>query len=187
MKFKKTILIILLLVVGIFLYTSNKTTIESKEIPEQDAIRLRILANSNENIDQRTKLTIRDEVNKMLYPHIAGIESFQKAREVIYDMIEQINLKIGETLANLDIDTNFEVGYGKTSFPTKVYGGKVYQAGEYEALLVKLGNGSGENWWCVLFPPLCLVDISVSGDITVDEDEIIFDLYILKKIKEWLK
>lgn len=185
MKYRKIVLIIVLIAIAIGIHMYNRVEMINNEIPTQDAIRLRILANSDEKIDQKTKIKIRDEVNKLLYPYVAGVESYDKARIIVYEKLDEIRNIVEKVLFELDDQSKFDVAYGKTMFPTKVYGGKIYEAGEYEAVLVKLGSGNGENWWCVLFPPLCLVDITKDGEVITKEDEIVFDFYILRKIGKW--
>ncbi len=181
----KKILILILAVLGISLYFYNNRKIEAMQIPQQ-AIRLRILANSNTELDQELKLKVRNEVNQFLYPSVVDIKTKEEARLVIYNQIEQINTVIENILNEENIEIPFNVGYGMTSFPTKIYGTKVYPSGEYEALVIELGDAAGENWWCVLFPPLCLVDITVGGEVTTEED-IKIEFYIWQQIKQWLE
>lgn len=102
---------------------------------------------------------------------VAGLEdpqSLEQARALIQSHLPELNDLVGGELAQRGIDYSYKVELGTVPFPTKMYGGRVYPAGEYEALRVTLGAGKGQNWWCVLFPPLCFIDAG-SGDAAAAE------------------
>ncbi len=181
---KKIIFILVLVVVGVIFNVYNNRRIKALEIPE-NAIRLRILANSDDELDQELKLKVRNQVNQFLYPSVVDVKSKEEARLIIYNQIDEINVVIKNILDEQNIDVPFNVGYGMTDFPTKIYGTKVYPSGEYEALVIELGDAKGDNWWCVLFPPLCLIDITISDGVEVSED-IKFEFFIWEQIKAWL-
>ncbi|WP_415640011.1 stage II sporulation protein R [Paenibacillus sediminis] len=129
-------------------------------IPEQ-SIRLRILANSDRTDDQLAKREIRDAIVKEMNTWVAQLENPQslvQARATIRTHLPDIEKIVAQELANRGIPYSFHVELGIVPFPTKMYGGTVYPAGNYEALRVTLGAGRGQNWWCVLFPPLCFID-----------------------------
>ena len=89
---------------------------------------------------------------------------------------------IKETLEKLNVDMDYEVSFGLNYFPEKEYKGVVYKEGEYESLVITLGNGEGENFWCVLFPPICTLEVEEDEDISyrfLIKD--LFDKYILNK------
>src|SRR5699024_1577820 len=134
------------------------------------AIRLRILANSDDEVDQEIKQAVRDQVNEEITSWVENITDIDKERKLIQERIQKIDRIVDETLAYNEQSTEFEVEYGENvTFPTKVYGSYLYPAGEYEAVLITIGEGKGSNWWCVLFPPLCFLDFS--NGISVDEEE----------------
>ena len=83
-----------------------------------------------------------------------SIETEEEVDKIIVENIEVINNKISEFLGH----NNFKVDYGLNYFPPKTYKGVVYEAGIYDSLVVTLGDGLGKNWWCTLFPPLCLLE-----------------------------
>ena len=153
----------------------------------EDAIRLRIIANSNSDIDQNVKLEIRDQVVNYITPKINNVEDPEEVREVLFNQIESLNQIVNQVLEKNELNTNFYVDYGLTNFPTKVYGDKVYQAGKYEAVYIVLGEGNGDNFWCVLFPPLCLVDVQFANQEATDIEEVEYSFYIVDKIKELFK
>ncbi|MDU2242485.1 MAG: stage II sporulation protein R [Paenibacillus sp.] len=132
----------------------------------QESIRLRILANSDGTTDQLVKRRVRDAVVEQMNGWVAELEnpqSLDEARRVIRDHLPAIEEQVGQTLQKYGKNYDYQVELGTVPFPTKMYGGAVYPAGNYEALRVTLGEGKGKNWWCVLFPPLCFI-VAGSGD-----------------------
>ncbi|AUS10228.1 stage II sporulation protein R [Laceyella sacchari] len=133
-----------------------------KGIPEQ-AIRLRILANSDQLRDQWLKRKVRDELVKEIETWAEQPGDIGEARQLIRSRLPRFQALAERTVAQHGFDYPVKVDFGRVPFPTKLYGEKVYPAGNYEALRVTIGRGEGENWWCVLFPPLCFIDMS-NGD-----------------------
>ncbi|MFN7252080.1 MAG: stage II sporulation protein R [Anaerobacillus sp.] len=138
-------------------------------IPEE-AIRLRILANSDSPKDQWLKREIRDQVNAEITNWVTELESIEYARDVIESQLEKIELIVASELARIGVSDSFTVEFDEVQFPTKLYGNVVYPAGLYEAVLITIGEGKGENWWCVLFPPLCFIDFA-NGDAAEAEQD----------------
>ena len=137
------------------------------------AIRIRVIAGSNDVSDQALKSTIKNEVTSILYKKLEGIDSYKKANSIIENAIPEI-----KNLLN-NYTTNYELTYGDNYFPEKDYKGIKYDAGYYRSLLIKLGEGKGNNFWCVLFPPLCMIDESKINNVS-------YGFYVselLKKIK----
>ena len=137
---------------------------ETKVIKDE-SIRLRILANSNTIEDQRTKMEVAKSVQKELYELLKDTKDVKEARTRILDNLDTIKKEVETTLQNNDTSLNYRVNYGKNYFPSKNYKGINYNAGEYESLLVSLNQGKGDNWWCILFPPLCLLEAEESNDV----------------------
>lgn len=141
----------------------------SQEIPD-DAIRLRILANSDSEEDQQMKHKVRDQVNEYIDNLVVDITDIEEARQTIRENVPVLNKIVADELATEGMEMTHSVEYdSNVSFPTKKYGNYVYPAGEYEAVLITIGEGEGENWWCVLFPPLCFLDFS--NETTVADTE----------------
>ncbi len=128
-------------------------------IPGQ-AIRLRILANSDLDSDQALKRKVRDKVNEKIAVWVKDLTSIKEARKVIESKLPEIQTVAEEVVKENGSDQKVKVKFGKVQFPTKLYGQFLYPAGDYEAVLITLGEGKGANWWCVLFPPLCFLDFS---------------------------
>ena len=137
---------------------------ETKVIKDE-SIRLRILANSNTIEDQRIKMEVTKSVQKELYELLKDTKDVKEARTRILDNLDTIKKEVETTLQNNDTSLNYRVNYGKNYFPSKNYKGINYNAGEYESLLVSLNQGKGDNWWCILFPPLCLLEAEESNDV----------------------
>ncbi|MCT2538296.1 stage II sporulation protein R [Aquibacillus koreensis] len=147
------------------------TDSEYQVIPD-DAIRLRILANSDKDDDQELKRQIRDVVNKEITKWVEDVTEIEQAREMIQDRLDDIEAIVESELEAKGLDYTYKVEYGKNvNFPTKVYGEYIYPAGEYEAILISLGEAKGANWWCVLFPPLCFLDFSNGSSVAEEEPE----------------
>ena len=126
-------------------------------IPDQ-AIRIRIIANSNNVDDQLEKNEIKSEINSLLYKKLEGVNSYNDAKQVINENINNIKEIVNK------YSQNYEIEYGKNYFPEKEYKGVNYKEGKYESLVIKLGEAKGNNFWCILFPPLCMIDESKMDD-----------------------
>ncbi|WP_404455749.1 stage II sporulation protein R [Oceanobacillus kapialis] len=164
------ILFITFPLVGIGKFKEEQAGIDYQVIPD-DAIRLRILANSDREEDQALKRKVRDEVNEVITEWVEDITEIEKARQLIETRIPEIEGIVQDVLKEEGSNSSFEVEYGSNvTFPTKLYGDYVYPAGEYEAVLITIGEGKGDNWWCVLFPPLCFLDFSNGTSVASAEE-----------------
>lgn len=130
-----------------------------------EAIRLRILADSDSDKDQAIKRLVRDEVNKEITKWVEDLTSLDDARNIIKSKLPEIQAIAEEIVATEGSNQSVKTEFDKVQFPTKLYGQFLYPAGEYEAILITLGEGEGANWWCVLYPPLCFLDFS-NGEAT---------------------
>jgi stage II sporulation protein R len=148
---------------------ANATMNASVKIPEE-SIRLRILANSNTAADQKLKRDIRDEVNAQVSTWVDELSTLSEAREIIRKQLPVIEKIVENKLNEAGIEKTYSVELNKVAFPTKMYGDYIYPAGQYEAVLITLGEGEGKNWWCVLFPPLCFLDFE-NGDAVKENKE----------------
>ncbi|WP_243735189.1 stage II sporulation protein R [Paenibacillus turpanensis] len=159
-----------LLVLLIMSWESHKVNaaVAAPSIP-QESIRLRILANSDSPTDQLVKRAVRDEIVKEMNQWVKGPETLEEARAIVAAHLPELEAAVARVLEQRGFNYTYQVELGQIDFPTKMYGNEMYPAGKYEAVLVTLGNGEGQNWWCVLFPPLCFVDI-VSGDKKKEEE-----------------
>ncbi|TRM10786.1 stage II sporulation protein R [Lentibacillus cibarius] len=142
------------------------------EVIPDEAIRLRILANSDKQDDQQLKRKVRDEVNAAITEWVGDITNIEQARTMIENRTPEIKKIVGDVLKEENKEQSYNVEYGKNvTFPAKLYGSYLYPAGEYEAVLITLGKGKGANWWCVLFPPLCFLDFSNGTSVAEAEEK----------------
>lgn len=163
---KNLIAYLILLVMGAQMTAHfGYTKAQANTIPN-DAIRLRILANSDSEQDQELKRKVRDRVKEQIDTWVADLRSVEESRVIIQSRIPQLKQTVAQVLQEEHSNQSYQVEFNShISFPTKVYGNFIYPAGEYEAVLVTLGKGEGANWWCVLFPPLCFLDFGTGTAI----------------------
>ncbi|MEF7658327.1 stage II sporulation protein R [Bacillus sp. ZJS3] len=170
---KQVIAYLLLLLIGAQLLVQfgyMKADAKGPSVIPKEAVRLRILANSDSDKDQALKRKVRDEVKSQIDGWVADLTSFEEARKVIQSHIPEIEKTVANTLKKEGSKDLFQVKFSKNvKFPTKVYGNFIYPAGEYEAVLITIGEGEGANWWCVLFPPMCFLDFSSGTAVRKDE------------------
>lgn len=133
-------------------------------IPD-DAIRIRVIANSNSNYDQEMKKKVKDKVQIDMYNLLKNTNGSNNAKKIINSNLNLVSSDIKEVLDNNNYNLKYDVNYGKNYFPEKKYRGVTYKEGYYDSLVVTLGEGKGDNWWCVLFPPLCLLEADDSHDV----------------------
>ena len=143
----KKIIYILLIIIILSTYIHKNEII----IPEE-SIRFRIIANSNNIKDQETKLMIKKDLETTLFPKLENAKSIEESRTII----KENEPLIKDTLNKYNIP--YTINYGNNYFPEKEYLGKNYPEGNYESLVISLGEGTGNNWWCVMYPPLCLIE-----------------------------
>jgi stage II sporulation protein R len=152
------------IMVMMFCWESNRiqAAVLDSSIPK-DSIRIRILANSDSPQDQWIKRQVQLEVVKEISGWVMDPHDVEEARTEIKANIPELERVVGEVLVANGYADVYQVELGKVPFPAKQYGNKVYPAGNYEALRIVLGSGQGQNWWCVLFPPLCFVGVKAQA------------------------
>ena len=148
----KKIFIILLVLTVLYISSSDSVVIP------QEAIRFRVIANSNNKKDQKNKKIVADRLSYSINSLLKDSNSIDESRVILKNNINSFKDNIDKTLKENKIDTDYKINYGNNYFPEKEYKGVKYKEGYYESLVVTLGDGLGENFWCVLFPPLCLID-----------------------------
>ena len=156
-------LVLLLAGVGVFGVISGSSA-AAEELP----FRLHIIANSDSAADQAVKLQVRDAVVDHLTPLLADVHTREQARGIVEGELADLEMLAAGICACYAYGAAAEIG--SFDVPPKRYGAVVLPAGEYQALRIVLGEGSGHNWWCVLFPPLCFVDECGQAVQTADSD-----------------
>ena len=149
-------------------------------VPTAGVLRLHILANSDSETDQTVKLRVRDA----LLPLFKIAESYEDARAFVLDHGAALLDLCQRTLAAEGASYGAQLMLGVSDFPERTYADVLFPAGAYDALQIVLGNGAGHNWWCVLFPPLCVV--TTEGAPTAAEG-IVFESDILAFFKRHFK
>ncbi len=118
-------------------------------------LRIHIRANSNSDYDQSVKYKIRDEIVPYLTPYLADCQSKDEAADVISSLKKDMGKRIDDILRTNGYGYSSSVKIRNEKFPTRVYGDLTLETGYYDAVIVELGKAEGDNWWCVVYPPLC--------------------------------
>ena len=126
---------------------------------ESAYLRIHIRADSNEDRDQAVKYLVRDRVVEYLTPMVAQYETKAEAMRGIEGSLGEISAVASETLRKEGFAYGATAELKEEKFPTRVYGEYTLEAGVYSALILRLGSGQGDNWWCVVYPPLCFAAV----------------------------
>jgi stage II sporulation protein R len=175
-------------------------TANEAKVTDASLIRFHVIANSDSVYDQAVKLKVRDAVLDQINDSLAEAASKEEAAGILSKESDAIIETANEVLRTEGVSYRATAKLGTSVFPTKTYGNLTLPAGKYNAYRIILGEGKGKNWWCVLYPPLCFVDITddVAVAVTTDEtggetDEIVpaagqpFEIKIKSKLLEFLK
>lgn len=166
--FKRFILIFILLVTYIIISAISYANVVSENI-SNSVFRLHVIANSDSSEDQNLKLIVRDELLKYMNSLTENITSKEAAIEIAKQHEEDFYKIAKQTIINNGYNYDVKIEIGNFFFPTKHYGDISLPSGYYDSLKVEIGSASGQNWWCVMFPPLCFVDMSTG--IVPDESK----------------
>ncbi|WP_296645629.1 stage II sporulation protein R [Romboutsia sp. 13368] len=173
-KIRLSILILSLIVVISTMTVSIGGEVKKISTASEDyknkLIRFHVIANSDSDEDQNLKLKVRDAVIDYLQPKLALSNSIEESEKIIKSEYEELENISKDIILENGYEYDVKVGIDYSQFPTKQYSNVVLPAGEYKALRIIIGEGSGKNWWCVMFPPLCFVD-EQKGIIDKETDE----------------
>ena len=163
--FKEIVLVLIAIFIGListmFIHQAKEESAE--EIQQglaNSLIRFHVIANSDSDEDQALKLKVRDTVLKKMQGYLKESNNIDLTRQILFNHIDEVKAIAEEVIKENDYSYKVKVSLGDADFPTKTYGDIVLPAGKYEALRIEIGNADGRNWWCVMFPPLCFVDVS---------------------------
>ena len=145
----------------------------------REYLRIHIRANSNDGEDQALKYLVKDKLVELLTPIVADSDTFQKAETAVRQRLASIERVATNVLLQKGYSYGAKASVRRERFPTRVYGEYVLAQGEYLALIVELGKGEGDNWWCVVYPPLCFV-----GDSGA---KLVYKSKIVEIIERWKK
>lgn len=155
---KYIILILVLFLFLIFSAYSYASTVN--ENLSDNVFRLHVIANSDSKEDQDLKYKVRDKLIEYMKSITSNIENKEEVINIAYNNIENFQKIAEQVIKDNGFNYSVKVEIGNFSFPTKTYGDISLPSGFYDALKVEIGNASGQNWWCVMFPPLCFVDVT---------------------------
>ena len=154
--------------------TDEGMPVNAREVSDsslaEKLIRFHVIANSGSDSDQSIKLAVRDAVVEYLQPILSDITDTGEARSIIRANLANITDIADQVLSNAGVSYRSRAELAFSEFPLKLYGDIALPPGEYEALRIILGEGQGQNWWCLMFPPLCFVDSSC-GIVSEDSKE----------------
>lgn len=150
--------------------------IPTKEI-QYDYLRLHIRANSNSEIDQKVKYKIKDVLVEFLSPYLFNVESKERAIEVVNAHSLVLQNECVNILNSSGFNYSVNIKISNEYFPTRTYSNTTLESGYYDAVIVELGEAKGDNWWCVMYPPLCFVN----------KNENAIQIKYESRIKKWFK
>lgn len=158
-QIKKLFILILLL----FIYTTICAVSYAKSVSSDisnSVFRLHVIANSDTDVDQNLKYKVRDSLLEYMNSISSNCSSKQEAIDLVTKNQDNFKNVALNTIYNEGFSYDVNIEIGNFEFPTKYYGDISLPAGYYDALKVEIGKAKGQNWWCVMFPSLCFVDIS---------------------------
>ncbi len=178
MKYSRPIIIILALFVLALITTmlTSCTQGVSQSTLQEECVRIHIRANSNSEEDQSIKLKVRDNITLYLSSRLNGCMSKSDALSTLNNEKEILTNIANSTLKTANYDYKASIVIKQEYFPSREYGEYAFPEGIYDALIIYLGEGNGDNWWCVAFPPLCFIPDS-------EGEKIVYKSWI----KEWFE
>lgn len=176
---KKCKIIALILSVCMIL---SACSVHNSDSTNATLLRIHIRANSNDECDQAVKLKVRDEINEYLSNKLDGVKDFEKAYSIVKESLGEIENQAREKLEAEGFLYGARARLINEYFPTRAYQSVVVDSGYYDALIVELGDGKGDNWWCVIYPPLCFVEAEKSDGFSYrSKIKELWDRYLKKK------
>ena len=158
-NFKRLLLLLVLLFVYTFICAFSYVNAVSTSI--QDSVfRLHVIANSDLSEDQNLKYIVRDKVLQYINSISLNQSSKEDVIKLANEHIDEIQKIAENTIQENGYDYSVKLNIGNFAFPTKTYGDISFPSGYYDALKIEIGEAKGQNWWCVMFPPLCFVDVT---------------------------
>ena len=170
-KVKYSLILIILLIIYIFISAFFYVTAISNDL-ENSIFRLHVIANSDSVEDQNLKYIVRDNLISYMNELSANAKTKEEAIEIAKEHTDEFYNIAKKTIIDNGYNYDVTVEIGNFDFPTKHYGDISIPAGYYDALRVKIGSAQGKNWWCVMFPPLCFVNVT-SGIVPDESKELL--------------
>ena len=145
------LIISIIVLSGIGLWSYNTKT-------HKEYLRIHIRANSNLDCDQQVKYLVKDRIVSFLTPYIAECGTKQEAQTMLEDNLTNFEIEAEKVLKQNGFNYSVKASLKTEQFPTRIYNGVQLESGFYDALIIELGSGKGDNWWCVVYPPLCFTE-----------------------------
>ena len=152
-------LIAFFFVFGILTGIYINTDMALADVPEK-IIRLHVVANSDSPVDQQLKLQVRDEIISSMSGRLEGLKDISEVKSIVQGSLAEIEAAAREVIEENRKLYGVKAAFTEMDFPTRAYGNITLPAGTYQALNIVIGEGKGKNWWCVMFPPLCFIDVA---------------------------
>ena len=169
-KYLKPI-IILIFLLSLYIFISAYTYVYAiSNNLSNNVFRLHVIANSDTVEDQNLKYKVRDNLIEYMNNLCSNISNKEDAINIVKNHLSDFTKIAEDTIKEEGFSYQVNIEIGNFEFPTKTYGDIAFPAGYYDALKVKIGNAIGQNWWCVMFPPLCFIDTS-TGIIPTESKE----------------
>lgn len=156
----KKIIVIFICIISLYLLNTSEYNISDSEI------RFRVIANSNSAYDILMKEKVVSKLSDILF---IDSNNSDVIRENIYSNLSNIEKNIDELFKENNYDKTYNIRYGINEFPKKVFMGKTYKEGEYESLVIEIGEAKGNNYFCILYPSLCMIDYERKNDSNTNE------------------
>ncbi len=174
---KKILIVVLVLMIGTLIYIG----LPQKEQVEKEYLRIHIRANSNSDIDQSVKYKVKENVVLYLTPILSTVTSKEDAIKKLTEHLCGIEDVAKNVLRENGFDYGAKAQIKNEEFPTRVYENVTLESGYYDALILNLGEGKGNNWWCVVYPPLCFVNSNAGYQYKSKIKEIIKKFFMEEK------
>lgn len=167
--------VLVAIVIGVICFSFSN----SEQI-EYDYFRVHIRANSNLEIDQQVKYKVKNEVVDFITPYLIDCHTKDESIAVVGGLLDEIEGVCNRCLSKNGFNYISHAKINKEEFPTRVYDNVTLEAGVYDALIIELGEGAGDNWWCIIYPPLCFVNNNET-----DAQNIQYQSYLVEIIKKY--
>lgn len=154
------LLVVLMVSAVVYDYEKNASKAAVLEGISDSLIRFHVIANSDTDEDQQLKLQVRDAVLDKMTGILSESTSIEETRQLIYDHMDKMKDIASGIITDHGYAYSVNISLKLEQFPLKAYGDIILPPGKYEALLIEIGEAKGKNWWCVMFPPLCFVDVT---------------------------
>ena len=147
-----------IIVIVLICFVISCVALSLPKTQEYDYLRLHIRANSNAVVDQNVKYEIKDLTVKYFSEYLGNVKSKKEAEDVVNRLSENLKVKCLNLLKSKGFNYSVNIAIKNEFFPTRTYSNTTLESGYYDAVIIELGEAKGDNWWCVMYPPLCFMN-----------------------------